>query len=86
MNNDKKTDKFIDDLESLMSAHFLTFEDEEYREMISSTLIAISTQMGRLKWICEKSGEVKQDNFDTTMWNIISNTFDELQAKDSRQH
>lgn len=86
MINDERTDELISRLKDVIDEHFTKFEDEDYKDMITSTLVALAIHLGNLKWYCVKTDEVAEINFNEVLWGIIENTCDELRAKESAQH
>jgi hypothetical protein len=67
---DQLTDKLANEIHSLVGRHMQQLNDKlSYPEMISSSLIALSAALGKLRWLATSTGEVTEDRFDQVFWD-----------------
>ena len=52
-------------------------EDRPPEQIITSSLIALCIELGRLRFLAISSGDVSEDNFDQITWEIIMDNYKE---------
>lgn len=75
-------------LRDVLGRHIAQFSDNQYREALTSCLIALCIEVGRLRYLCTVTDEVTEDSFDQTFWNSTMKHFheNELQYGEAVSH
>lgn len=73
---DKKTVKLANEVRDVLGRH-LADDSVSYQELITSCLIAIAIEAGRLRWLAISTEKVTEDKFDEIFWTGVMNHYQE---------
>lgn len=74
---DKETAKLANEIREVLGAHLSKFDSDNYQKTITSCLIALSAEVGRLRWLSVETDEVDPDRFDEVFWEGVVKYFNE---------
>ena len=68
-------------MRDLLGNHISKFEEDHYKQALTSCLVALAIEVGRLRWLSVETGEVDADNFDQIFWEATMKHFMENKHK-----
>lgn len=80
-NIDDETTILANDLRAILGAHMLRFNKLEYHKVITSCLIALACEVGRLRGLAVSTGEVEEDTFDRVFKQGVMVHYNEFNEK-----
>lgn len=66
---DKETTKLANELRDVLGAHILKIESLSYKEILTSCILALCVEVGRIRWLSVETNEVEPDKFDEIFLN-----------------
>lgn len=67
MTQEQKTLELANQIKELLGRH-MSDDTKPYAELITSSLVALCIEVGRLRWLAVSTGEVEEDRFDQVFW------------------
>lgn len=72
---DTETMKLSNRIRQALVDHIDKFHEGEYQEIITTCLVSLASEAGRLRWLCDASGEVALKRFDKIFWEVLENHY-----------
>lgn len=83
---DKETARLANEIRDILGKHISKFDENNYKQTLTSCLIALAIEVGRLRWLCTETEEVTEDTFDETFWHGAMTHFKENKARFGTGH
>ncbi len=75
---DKETLRLTNEIRDVLGKHMTKVSgDSNYKEVITSCIIALSVEVGRLRWLASSAAEVDTEIFDSVFWQGATKHFNE---------
>lgn len=69
---DIETTRLANEIRDCLGAHMLKIsKSDTHRACITSSLIALCIEVGRLRWLATSTKEVDESDFDKVFWNGV---------------
>lgn len=73
----QETTKLANKIRDLLGEHMLKLsQDNNYKVLLTSCIIALAVEVGRLRWLSTSTGEIHQERFDQIFWEAVARHYD----------
>ena len=77
MTSDQSSMVLANQIRNCVGKHMRTFDADEFQEAFASAIIAMYTEVARLKHLIVSTGEVKPEDFDKVFFNGVSKRYED---------
>lgn len=75
---DKETLKLTNEIRDVLGRHITKVSTEaNYKEVLTSCIIALSIEVGRIRWLSTSTEEIDEEIFDKVFWEGATKHFNE---------